>query len=206
MRFVTLCLALAAASASASAEPSADASPEVGTANPNAPRDGSAGQPPRLPMRDIASNVMRDVTGHVKSFAASGSGARDATGRCPAGQKAVSNGKPAIANGCGPAKFEGLVPELWFNACCVKHDLCYGDCGASKGACDSAFGACTKAACVAEFDGWNPRRWVCRAKAGLYTAAVKIGGQSSFESNTAKHCLCVEASAKVRRAGRHGEL
>jgi hypothetical protein len=45
------------------------ASAQLDTANSNAQRDGSEGQPPRWPMRDIASNVVRDATVSVRSFA-----------------------------------------------------------------------------------------------------------------------------------------
>lgn len=119
---------------------------------------------------------------------------RDATGRCPDGQTPVANGNPSTPNGCGPEKFEGLVPEFWFNSCCGQHDICYGDCPKSKAECDSAFITCMNAACATEFPStWSAGRLGCRAKAGVYWAAVKIGGRSSFEGGTEDHCSCTAA-------------
>lgn len=118
---------------------------------------------------------------------------RDATGRCPTGQSPVSNGQVFTPNGCGPGKFEGLVPELWFNACCNAHDGCYVDCSKSKDQCDNEFYTCMRAACDVEFPGfWKTiPRLSCQTKAGVYFTAVKLGGQSSFEGGTAKACNCV---------------
>lgn len=117
---------------------------------------------------------------------------RDATGRCPEGQTPVSKGVTSSPNGCGPEKFEGLVPELWFHACCNSHDSCYDDCSKSKDQCDNDFHTCMRAACDVEFSGfWKTiARYGCRGKAGVYFGAVKLGGQSSFEGSTATHCTC----------------
>ncbi|BEJ16623.1 hypothetical protein CspHIS471_0600240 [Cutaneotrichosporon sp. HIS471] len=167
----------------------ATTSAQIDTANANAPRDGSFGQPRRLPKRYMTTNAIRDDA-HLSSSRSIEK--RDATGRCPDGQTPVSNGIPSTPNGCGPQKFEGLVPEFWFNGCCGNHDVCYGDCPKSKSECDDAFHACVNAACDTEFPNkWDPNRWDCYVKAGIYYGFVNVGGGSSFEGGTNNHCTCV---------------
>ncbi|BEI84623.1 hypothetical protein CcaverHIS002_0500240 [Cutaneotrichosporon cavernicola] len=158
---------------------------QIDTTNSNAPRDGSYGQPRRLPKRD---NAIRDDA-HLS--ASRSIEKRDATGRCPGGQTPVSNGIPPTPNGCGPKDFEGAVPELWFNKCCGNHDVCYGDCPKSKTDCDNAFALCLKTACETEFAWWNPGRAPCYYAATAYYTAVNVGGQGSFEGGTKNHCTCV---------------
>lgn len=103
----------------------------------------------------------------------------------------MSNGVTGTPNGCGPGKFGGLVPELWFNSCCNAHDGCYGDCSQSKDTCDSTFYDCMKSTCDSTYDRFSGNWLECRATAGVYYGAVKVGGGSAFRSSTEDHCNCV---------------
>lgn len=120
--------------------------------------------------------------------------------RCPSpSQTAVPKEPrvPIVKNGCGTKTGIGsLVPELWFGACCDKHDECYGTCSESYKGCNSAFLTCNLNTCATIYPGSGVKarlqRQGCEFFARLYGAAVKTPiGRNSYQGATPKYCDCV---------------
>ncbi|MCS6871810.1 MAG: phospholipase A2 [Anaerolineae bacterium] len=94
--------------------------------------------------------------------------------------------QPAAAqNGCGPERFGGLVPDLWFTPACNRHDICYGTCGSNRAACDSRFYEDMRAICATR-SWWT--RTSCYAAAWTYYQAVRNFGQGAY--NNAQRVAC----------------
>lgn len=129
----------------------------------------------------------------------------------PGCKKPVAKGRASEFNGCGPQAGLDLpvlghgdwVPDRplglanFFDAC-KAHDCCYGQCGAQKSDCDSAFGKATMEACVSGqglavtelFSGLNLT--TCLGVAQAYHAAVADTqtGQDAYDAGQAEVCDC----------------
>ena len=97
----------------------------------------------------------------------------------------------AIANGCGPQDFGGLVPEFRFGSCCDTHDLCYSNCSLEKVACDEDFYQCMLRQCE-EIGGIfdQTRQRLCRRVAECYAAVTYDEGCPFYENAQREACSC----------------
>lgn len=114
---------------------------------------------------------------------------------------------PITKNGCGTKTGIGsLVPELWFHACCDKHDECYGTCSESYKGCNTAFLNCNLQTCGTLYPGSTVKRKLqrqgCEFFARLYGAAVKTSiGRNPYNGATPKYCNCVCTSPSFADCG-----
>ncbi|KAK9719222.1 hypothetical protein K7432_004944 [Basidiobolus ranarum] len=92
------------------------------------------------------------------------------------------------ANGCGPKGLGVFVPEYLFAECCNAHDLCYSDCGRTKGQCDTTFLKCMETVCDTQ-RAKNPR--LCQRLATVYHDVVAADSSCVFYKNSLKnYCQC----------------
>lgn len=98
----------------------------------------------------------------------------------------VANQLIPVPNGCGAKTKGDYVPELWFNSCCQKHDVCYGVCNSNKFICDAEFYTCMKQTCAEKTKGL--KKLACKKAASLYNLAVVQMGCSAWIQNQNKYC------------------
>ncbi|KAK6356053.1 hypothetical protein TWF718_000427 [Orbilia javanica] len=122
--------------------------------------------------------------------------------RCPTrppGLEAVlkPDAPPSFVNGCGDTSFLGsLVPNLVFEPCCNKHDLCFDDCTQSFDGCNESMFSCTRLQCLLKYpeDGSNANSvllWGCYEAADIYYSFIKsFLGADVFNELTSKRCVC----------------
>lgn len=97
----------------------------------------------------------------------------------------------ASANGCGPAGWGWVVPEMGFTPACDWHDRCYGTLGLPQGYCDDGMYERAKKIC----DDGSPATWAdCRHTAALYYWAVSRYGEKPHANG--------QEEARLRDQGR----
>lgn len=119
---------------------------------------------------------------------------------CP--NKRKHPGNVPGSNGCGAATMEFRPPQSFgsvdFTPWCNNHDVCYGTCGSSRIGCDVTFGDQLTDACIATYSDNYIMETLCITVAGVYQAAVTIGGANAWDSGQKKDCECCRPTGKVR--------
>ncbi len=123
---------------------------------------------------------------------------------CP--NKRHHPGNTPTSNGCGSAKPGSFKPgDVWGRANfaasgCNVHDICYETCGASKTACDTAFGEGLSDGCIAAYAGTGAflRETGCLVVADVYHTFVTLLGADSFDAAQKKDCECCHPVVKIR--------
>jgi len=114
----------------------------------------------------------------------------DDTFTCPGGATPQDNpnAEPS-SNGCGPSGLPLTGPSFSFLECCNQHDLCYGECGASKTECDNDFYVCMFCSCDEEYDTIIGEL-ACEDLACTYFQAVDEFGCAAFTASQEEACIC----------------
>ena len=105
------------------------------------------------------------------------------------------------SNGCGPANSDFRPPQGFgaasFTIPCNNHDICYETCNTPKSQCDTTFGDQLVDTCIATYNGSFFLETVCIVVAGLYEAAVTLGGGDAYDAGQTKDCECCRPVPKV---------
>jgi len=129
------------------------------------------------------------------------------TAYCP--NKVSHPGYEPKFDGCGSyasAFNPHRVPQRFFAAdfyhCCKPHDICYGTCNGEKDGCDNTFGSCLAQSCGAAYPFDPILLGYCLETAGVYYAAVSLGGGPAFEAGQQIACdCCAESTCSQSCAG-----
>ena len=110
-------------------------------------------------------------------------------------------------NGCGPSGILGLlVPECplrlaCFTPACNNHDICYGTCGSSREACDTAFHEGMLDVCAGTFGEGSRAQTRCEVLAYIYWQVVVRFGGPFFDRSQQETCASEQITDNTAKAG-----
>lgn len=114
---------------------------------------------------------------------------------CPPHTPVVAprSGHKPSSNGCGTGGFF-VADDFGFDACCVKHDLCYDTCGSLRHECDKSFQRCMNNICKQQKASVRDR---CSSQASLFALGGTAFGCDAFLTSQANACECIATADEL---------
>lgn len=115
--------------------------------------------------------------------------------KCKTGYPAQNPDYRPTSNGCGSYGFSHQMRVCdYHNACCDKHDICYGTCGKTRHQCDKDFRECVTSTTHASF----LLKPVCRTSGEAMATTVEQAGCVAYLGGQAEACICTGEWMKTR--------